>query len=94
MLLLSALAGDNPAVVIQDHGRTLMVEGVDIDPDHPFVQEFKQMLSTLGITAITIAREITMEELHVFVRKMLSFKAEIVAAKQFTRIEVDQFSSL
>ena len=91
MLLLSALAGDNPTVVIQDHGNTLMVEGVDIDPNHPFVQEFKQMLSTLGITAITIAREITMEELHVFVRKMLSFKAEIIAAKQFARIEIDQF---
>ena len=91
MLLLGALAGDNPAVVIQDHVNTLMVEGVDIDPNHPFVQELKSMLSTLGITAITIAREITMDELHVFVRKMLSFKAEIIAAKQFARIEVDQF---
>lgn len=91
MLLLAALAGDNPAVIIQDHGNTLMVEGVDIDPNHPFVQELKSMLSTLGITAITIAREITTKELHVFVRKMLSFKAKIIAAKQFARIEVDQF---
>lgn len=91
MVLLGALAGDNPAVILQDHGNTLMLEGVDIDPSHPFVQELKSMLSTLGITAITIAREITMDELHVFVRKMLSFKAEIIAAKQFARIEVDQF---
>ncbi|MEE4165654.1 MAG: hypothetical protein V2I35_06620, partial [Desulfocapsaceae bacterium] len=90
MLLLATLAGDNPSVMIQDHGDTLMVEGVDIDRNHPFVQEFKGMLSTLGITAITIDREITMEELHVFVRKMISFKAEIIAAKQFIRIDIDQ----
>lgn len=90
MALLKDLAGDNHSVVIQDYGNTLMLEGVEIDPGHPFVQEFKNMLSTLGITAITIDREISMAELHVFVRKMISFKAEIVAAKQFTQIEVEE----
>ncbi len=90
MVLLAALAGDNPSVVLQDYGNSLMLEGAEIDPDHPFVQEFKEMISTLGITAITIDREISMSEVHVFVRKMISFKAEILAAKQFTQIAVDQ----
>ena len=91
MVLLAALAGDNPSVTLQDYGNTLMLEGAEIDPGHPFVQEFKTMLSTLGITAVTIDREISMPEVHVFVRKMISFKAQIVAAKQFSRIEVEQF---
>ena len=91
MALLKTLAGDKPSVVIQDYGNTLMLEGVEIDPDHPFVQEFKKMLSTLGITAITIDREISMAELHVFVRKMLSFKAEILATKQFIQICIAAF---
>jgi len=90
MVLLAALAGDNPSVVLQDYGNSLMLEGVEIDPDHPFVQEFKNMMSTLGITAITIDREISMSEVHAFVRKMIAFKAKILAAKQFTQIEVEQ----
>ncbi len=91
MMLLAALAGDNPSVTLQDFGNTLLLEGAEIDPKHPFVKEFKIILSTLGIKAITIDREISMPELHVFVRKMISFKAKIVAAKEFSRIEVEQF---
>ena len=91
MMLLAALAGDNLSVTLQDFGNTLLLEGAEIDPKHPFVKEFKIMLSTLGINAITIDREISMPELHVFVRKMISFKAKIIAAKQFSRIEVEQF---
>jgi len=90
MALLSALAGDYPSVVIQDYRNTLMLENVEIDPDYPFVQELKSLMSTLGMTAITINREITMAELHVFVRKMISFKSKIISAKQFSQIEIDQ----
>ena len=90
MVLLAALAGDNPSVVLQDYRNTLILENVEIDPDYPFVQEFKDLLSTLGITAIRIDREITMAELHQFVRKMISFKSKIVTAKQFTQVEIEQ----
>lgn len=90
MALLSALAGDNPSVVIQDYRNTLMLESVEIDPGYPFVQELKELMSTLGLTAITISREITMAELHVFVRKMISFKSKIISAKQFSQIEIEE----
>ena len=90
MVLLAALAGDNPSVVLQDYRNTLILENVEIDPDYPFVQEFKDLMSTLGITAIRIDREITMAELHQFVRKMISFKSKIVTAKQFTQVEIEQ----
>lgn len=87
---LVALAGDNPSVTLEDCGQSLMLENVELDRGLPFVQEFKMMLSALGIIAIIIDREITRQELHVFVRKMLSYKSKVLSAKQFTRIEVSE----
>ena len=87
---LVALAGDNPSVTIQDYGRSLMLEGIEIDQNLPFIQEFKTLLSTLGLISVTIDREISMEELHEFVRKMLSYKAQVLRAKQFTQIAVSE----
>ena len=85
---LVTLAGTKPSVTIEDYSNTLMLEGIEIDPNIPFVQEFKMLLSTLGLIAITIDREISMEELHEFVRKMLAYKAQVLRAKQFTQISV------
>lgn len=90
MRQLAALAGNNPSVTIQDRGNTLALEGVEVDPKLPFVQEFKTLLSTLGLVSITIDREISMPELHEFVRKMLSYKAQVVRAKKFTQVAVSE----
>ena len=90
MRQLAALAGTNPSVTILDQGNSLMLEGIEVDPKLPFVQEFKTLLSTLGLVSITIDREISMAELHEFVRKMLSYKAQVIRAKQFTQIAVSE----
>ena len=90
MRQLAALAGNNPSVTIQDQGNTLTLEGIEVDSKLPFVQELKTLLSTLGLISITIDREISMAELHEFVRKMLNYKTQVIRAKQFTQVAVSE----
>jgi hypothetical protein len=89
MSLLVRVAGDNSQVTLQDHEDSLKLEDIVVDKNLPFVKEFKELLSTLGITALVIDRSITMEELHQFVRQMLQVRSKVLTTKQFTQVEVD-----
>ncbi len=88
MRLLVELAGENTTVTLQDYKNTLMLEGIELNATMPFLGEFKTLLSTLGITALVIDREISASELHTFIRKLLFYKSKILSAKQFTTIDV------
>jgi hypothetical protein len=89
MGLLIRLAGDNPSVTLADHKDSLMLEEIVVDSNLPFVQEFKTLLSTLGISALVFDRGITLEELHEFVRKMLFFRSKVLTTKQFMQVDVE-----
>ncbi|THB78561.1 MAG: hypothetical protein D6B25_03940 [Desulfobulbaceae bacterium] len=88
MAVLKRLAGDNPSVSIQEYGNTLMIEGVEMEEDFPYVQEFRQMLTDVGIAELEVSREIRLNELHDFVRKMLAAKAKVQRTKSFIQISV------
>ncbi|MCB2216921.1 hypothetical protein [Desulfofustis glycolicus] len=86
--LLKTVAGDQPEVTISEHGESLMVADLALAKDFPFVPEFKSLMAGLGIIAIGISREITSNEIHLFVRKMLRFRSQVLKARTFQQIEV------
>ena len=88
MKQIAEVAGDNKAVKMQVFSNTIILEGIQLDPEQPFVRDFNTMLSTLGISTLSIDKQISMRELLDFIRKMLAYKAKIVNAKQFTQVEV------
>ncbi len=86
--LLKAVAGDQPEVTISEHGESLMVAELVLAKDLPFVQEFKTLMAGLGIITVGISRQITSDELHLFIRKLLRFRAQVLKARTFQQIEV------
>ena len=90
MAQLIAVAGNNQSVTLHDHADGLRIEGIELDARIPFVQDFKTLLSALGISAITIDREITVPELHKFVGKMLSYKSKMLHTKKFALFEASE----
>ncbi|MDJ0623805.1 MAG: hypothetical protein QNJ17_12625 [Desulfocapsaceae bacterium] len=88
MVQLGKVAGDKKAVELRVTNDTLLLEEIELDGENPAVKDFSILLSTLGISVLSIDRHISMKELHEFVRKMLFYKAKMVNAKQFTQVEV------
>ncbi len=89
--LLRALAGDQPEVTITLQGDQLAVSELPLDSDLSFVREFASILTNLGIIAISFSREISREELHTFIRKMLAFRSQVQKTRSFTQIEIAEF---
>lgn len=87
---LAAVAGNNQTVTLHDHGDILRLEGIDLNTRLPFVQEFKTLLSALGISEIIIDRDITVAELHKFVGKMLAYKSKMLNTKKFALFEASE----
>ena len=85
---LVEVAGEKSSVILEVYNTTLILEGIELDNETPFVREFNTMLSTLGVSALIIDRQITMRELHDFVRKMLAYKAKVLNAKKFAQVEI------
>ncbi|MEE4313112.1 MAG: hypothetical protein V2J11_01370, partial [Desulfofustis sp.] len=73
---------------ISEYDESLMVADLALAKDLPFVPEFKSLMAGLGIIAIGISREITSEEIHLFIRKMLRFRSQVLKARTFQQIEV------
>jgi len=88
IFLLKRLAGNNLAVTVSDHEDSLMIEGIVVAHDLPFVQEFKSILSVLAITSIKFDRGINLADLHVFIKKILQYRSRAMKARQFTQIEI------
>jgi hypothetical protein len=88
MELLAQLAGEKPAVTVRIFHNSVILEDVELNSTEPFVKDFNALFSTLGISAVSISRHISIREIHDFIRKMLAYKAKILGAKQFTQIEI------
>lgn len=83
------VAGEKKSVILKTFSNTIILEGIQLDVEQPFVQDFNELLTTLGISGVEISKHITMPELHEFVRKMLAHKARVRNAKQFTQVQID-----
>ncbi len=86
--LLHQLAGEKSSVTIRIFHNSVILEDVELNSAEPFIKDFNALFSTLGVSAISISRHVSMREIHDFTRKMLAYKAKILGAKQFTQIEI------
>jgi len=86
--MLGKLAGENREVTIAIFNTTLVVEDIELDKDQPHVRDFNVMLSTLGISALSIDKHISAAEILDFVRKMTAYKARVHRSRQFIQVDV------
>lgn len=89
MTQLQQIAGEKPYVEFRVFGNNVILEDIELDTEQPPVKEFNTLLTTLGIVGMKIDRQISMAELHTFVRKMLYYRSQTINTKQFTQVELE-----
>ena len=89
MSQLQQIAGEKPCVEFKIFNNNVTLEDIELDPEQPPVKEFNDLMTTLGIVNMKIDRQISMPELHTFVRKMLYYRSKTINTKQFTQVELD-----
>jgi hypothetical protein len=93
LALLVSIAQERHFVRIEDNGRDLLLEKVRLEGTQPFIAEFRRLLAALSITAIEINRDISREDLSLFIRRMIASRSLGVNTKQFGLIEITDLPS-
>ena len=88
LALLAALAQERHFVRLEDDGRDILLEKVRLERAQPFAAECRRMMTSLSITAIEINRDISREDLLLFVKRMIACRSLCTNAKQFSSIEI------
>ncbi len=88
LALVRSLAHDRHFIRIEDDGKSLLLEQIRLDPSQSFVGEFRQLMGILSITAIEISRNISGEDMHTFIRKMIAGRSQGANIKQFSSVEI------
>jgi hypothetical protein len=88
LALLAALAQERHFVRLEDDGRDILLEKVRIERAQPFAAECRRMMTSLSIIAIEINRDISREDLLLFVKRMIACRSLCTNAKQFASIEI------
>jgi len=89
MSQLKQVAGDKPCVEFKIFNNNVTLEDIELDPEQPPVKEFNDLMTTLGVVGMKIDRQISMPELHTFVRKILQYRSKTINTKQFTQVELE-----
>ncbi len=89
MSQLKQIAGEKPCVEFKIFNNNVTLEGIELDPEQPPVKEFNDLMTTLGVVGMKIDRQISMPELHTFVRRILYYRSKTINSKQFTQVELD-----
>jgi hypothetical protein len=93
LALLVVVAQEKHFVRIEDDGHDLLLEKVRLDGSKPFVSEFRKLMATLSITAMEINRDISREDISLFIRRMIASRSLGVNTKQFASIEITDLPS-
>lgn len=88
LALLAALAQERHFVRLEDDGRGLLLEKVRLERGQPFAAECRGLMTSLSIIAIEIDRDISRDDLLVFVKRMIACRSLCANAKQFASIEI------
>jgi hypothetical protein len=88
LALLRSLAQEKHFIRIEDDGRSLLLERIRLNDSQSFIADFRRLMASLSITAMEINRDISREDLHVFIRQMIAGRAQRANSKQFASIEL------
>jgi hypothetical protein len=86
--LLQSLARSEHFVRIEDDGRSLLLEQVRLAESQPFVDELRQLMANLSITSIEISRDISKEDLHEFIRRIVAGRSQGTGIMHFSQVEI------
>lgn len=86
--LIATLAGDKPAITLENCHNSIRIDEALLDHDLPFVAEIKEVMASLDVHAFTISRDISCTELHDFVHILLTQRSRIMSAKSFSQVEI------
>ncbi len=78
-----------PDLHIEAQRDALYVQGVDLDPESRGVAGFKRLLDEVGIVDLSIDPDITSEDLHTFVTRLLELRQEARSARSFTQLSIE-----
>lgn len=78
-----------PDLHIEVQRDAIYVQGVDLDPESRGVASFKRLLDEVGIMDLTIDPDISSEDLHTFVTRLLELRQEARSARSFTQLTIE-----
>jgi hypothetical protein len=90
LALLHSLAQDKYFVRIEDDGKNLLLERIRLNDSQPAIADFRRLMAALSITSIEISRDISREDLHVFLRQMIASRSQGINTKQFSVVEIPE----
>ena len=93
LALLVLVAQDKHFVRIEDDGHDLLLEKVRLEGAKSFVSEFRRLMAALSITAMEINRDISREDISLFIRRMIASRSLGANTKQFASIEITDLPS-
>jgi hypothetical protein len=85
---IAALAGEKPAITLENYHNSVRIDEAVLDHDLPFVAEIKEIMASLDVHAFTVSRDISCTELHDFVHILLAQRSRIMSAKSFSQVEI------
>ena len=88
LALLAVLAQEKHFIRLEDDGQDILLEKVRLERAQPFIAECRRLMTSLSIIAIEINRDISREDLLLFIRRMIACRSLGANAKQFSSIEI------
>jgi len=85
---VSRVVHKSPFLRFEVIGDILHVQGLELDPDLRGVEHFQELLNEVGISGVDIDSEISSEDLHGFVTKLLAYRNLIKGARSFQQVEI------
>lgn len=86
--LLVSLAGKKHFIRFEENGKCLLLQQVGLENSQPFVGEFRRLLASLSLVFIEISRDISREDLHDFIRKVIASRSQGSNIKRFSSVEI------
>lgn len=83
------VAGDAPHLCFCIRENELYVQNTKMDMTHNFTREFTDILASLSIQQLDIAQNAHVNDIHEFLKMLLSYKTKMHASRSFSTIDID-----
>ncbi len=86
---LERTLGKAPSLRFEVGGGKLSLQGVTMDPELRGVESFMELIGGIGISVVEIDSNVSSNDLHDFVRLLLSYRNKIKGARDFQQVVVE-----
>ncbi|RKZ10798.1 hypothetical protein DRQ50_14205, partial [bacterium] len=86
---LERTLGKAPSLRFEVGGGKLSLQGVNMDPELRGVESFMDLIGGIGISVVEIDSNVSSNDLHDFVSRLLSYRNKIKGARDFQQVVVE-----